>query len=124
MNSTRAFRAAQATLLLAIGLCLIGYPVEVFGEELISAEYGKMLAYPCGGENINLLSENIVEINQDNCPPPGPYICFGCFEYTCIGLYSYANMSSDACWLLAFCFLASDCQALCVGLMPERPPFK
>lgn len=124
MSNSSVFTITQVILLLAISLFLIGIPGKVCGEEPVSAEYRKMLAEPCGGKNVNILSETIVEINQNGCPPPGPYICFGCFEYICIGLNSYANMSSDVCWLLAFCFLASDCQALCVGLIPEPPPFK
>ncbi len=124
MNNSRAFKTTLAILLLTLSLFLTGIPGEVCGEEPISVEYGKMLAEPCGAKNASISGEDIVEINQCGCPPPGPYICIGCFEYTCIGLYSYASLISDACWLLAFCFMASDCQALCVGLMPEPPPFK
>lgn len=125
MNIGGVFKTTQVILLLVIILSFTGFPGKVCGEEQLSVEYGKMLAEPCGEENANILSENIVEINQCGCcPPPGPYICFGCYEYTCIGLHSYATMTIDACWLLAFCFLASDCQALCVSLIPEPPPFK
>ena len=124
MNNSRAFTKTQVMLLLLITLFLTGFPVKVWGEESVSVEYGKMLAESCGTENTSIFNEDIVEKNQCGCPPPGPYICIGCFEYTCIGLYSYASLISDACWLLAFCFLASDCQALCVGLIPEPPPFK
>ena len=124
MNNTSIFKTTQFILLLTISLFLAEFPGEACGEEKISVEYGKMLAEPCGEENANTSSDNIVEKNQCGCPPPGPYICIGCLEYTCIGLYSYATMTMDACLLLAFCFLASDCQALCFGLIPEPPPFK
>ena len=125
MHIGRVFKTTQVILLLVITLSLTGFPGKVWGKEPLSVEYRKMLADPCSEENANILSGNIVEINQCGCcPPPGPYICFGCYEYTCIGLYSYAAMTIDACWLLAFCFLASDCQALCVSLIPEPPPFK
>lgn len=125
MNCGVVFQTTKVILLLVTILFLTGFPGKVSGEEPLFAEHGKMLDEPCCKENSNILSEHIVEINQCGCcPPPGPYICFGCYEYTCIGLYSYATMTIDACWLLAFCFLASDCQALCFSLIPEPPPFK
>ena len=124
MSNSKALRTTQVILLLAISLLLTGFSGKAWSEEAVASEYVKMLAEPCGSENTSIFSENIVDKNQCGCPPPGPYICIGCFEYTCIGLYSYASLISDACWLLAFCFLASDCQALCVGLIPEPPPFK
>ena len=125
MSNSRAFKTTPVLLLLVTSLFLTGFKEETCGEETVSVEYETMLTKSCYAENVNILSENIVEINQCGCcPPPGPYICIGCLEYSCIGLYSYASMISDSCWLLAFCFFASDCQALCVSLIPEPPPFK
>ena len=125
MNNSRVFKTLQAILLLVISLFLTGFPGKVCGEEPLSAEYEKATAEAYCAENTNIFSGNIIETNQCGCcPPPGPYLCIGCFEYTCIGLNSYASMISDVCWLLAFCFFASDCQALCFSLIPEPPPFK
>jgi hypothetical protein len=124
MNNSKIFPRTKVILLLSMSLLLTGFPGKTWGEEPISVDNVKMLAELCGTENTSIFSENIIEKNQCGCPPPGPYICIGCFEYTCIGLYSYASLISDVCWLIAFCFLASDCQALCVGLIPESPPFK
>ena len=124
MSNSRTFTITQVILLLAISLLLTGFSGKAWSEEPVSPEYETIPAKPCCAENTKILSGNMFEVNQYGCPPSGPYICFGCFEYTCIGLFSYATMTMDACLLLTFCFLASDCQALCVGLMPESPPFK
>ena len=118
MKKVRALKTTQAIVLVVVITFLSSIPGIVFGEEEISIEYKEMIAALGCEENPSIMSGDIIGIDQDTCTP-GPLICVGCYEYFCIGLDGYATMSSDACFLLAFCFGASNCDALCIGLLPE-----
>lgn len=118
MRRVRTLRATQVIILFAVVSFLSAIPGMVFGEEMILAEYKDMKGALGCAENPGTMSGDIIGINQETCTP-GPLICVGCYEYFCIGLDGYATMTSDACFLLAFCFGVSNCDALCIGLLPQ-----
>jgi hypothetical protein len=123
MKHVKALKTTQVILLLVVITFLSGIPGMVFGEEAFSVEYEEMIVALGSEESGSIISGDIIGISQDTCIP-GPLLCIGCYEYICIGLYGYATMSSEACYLFAFCLAGSDCQALCIGLFPEIPPFR
>ena len=123
MKAVRAFATAAVIVLLVVITFLSGSPGMVSGEESIPAVYEEMIAGLDDAEIYGTVSGDVIGINQDTCNP-GPLLCFGCYDYICIGLYGYATMTSDGCFLFAFCFSWTDCQALCFGLVPEGPAFK
>ena len=123
MKAVRVFATAEVIVLLVVITFLSSSPGMVFGEESMTATYEKMIAGLGDDEIPGRVSGDVIGINQDTCNP-GPLLCFGCYDYICIGLYGYAAMTSEACYLLAFCFSWTDCQALCFGLVPDGPAFK
>jgi len=123
MKTVRALATKGVIVLVFVITFVSDRPGMVFGEEAIPAAYEEMIAGLGDGESSNIVSGHIIGINQDMCEA-GPLLCFGCYDYICIGLYGYATMTSEACYLLAFCFSWTDCQALCFGLVPEGPAFK
>jgi len=123
MKTVRALTTTKVIVLLVVITFLSGSPGMVFGEEAISIEYEEMIAGLDDEKSPGIVSGDMIGINQDTCKA-GPLLCFGCYEYICIGLYGYATMTSESCFLLAFCFSGTDCQALCLGLLPDGPAFK
>jgi hypothetical protein len=120
MKKVRALKTTQVIVLLIVITFLSSIPGMVCGEEAISEEYQEMKAELGCEDSRSTINGDIIGISQDSCNP-GPLLCIGCYEYICIGLYGYATMSSETCFLLAFCFGMSDCEALCFGLWPEIP---
>ncbi len=123
MKTLRALATTGVIILVAVITLLSGNPGIISGEESIPATYEEMIAGSGDAESSGTVSGDMIGINQDACNP-GPLLCFGCYEYICIGLYGYATMTSESCYLLAFCFSWTDCQALCFSLVPEGPAFK
>ena len=123
MKNVRAHRTPQVILLLFAITFLSSAPGMVLGEEAIPAAYEAMMAGLGNEESPGVVSGDMIGINQETCNA-GPLLCFGCYEYICIGLYGYATMTSESCFLLAFCFSWTDCQALCFGFVPEGPAFQ
>jgi len=123
MKRVRAFTATGVIVLLVAIAFFPSSPGMVFGEEAIPATYEGMIAGLVDNGAPRTVSGDMIGINQETCNA-GPLLCFGCYEYICIGLYGYATMTSEACFLMAFCFSWNDCQALCFGLVPEGPAFQ
>lgn len=123
MKTVRVHRTAKVIVLLFVITFLSSSPGMVFGEEAIPAAYEEMMAGLGNEESPGIVSGDMININQETCNA-GPLLCFGCYEYICIGLYGYATMTSESCFLLAFCFSWTDCQALCFGFVSEDPAFQ
>jgi hypothetical protein len=123
MKKLRSLTTIQVILLLNISIFLTGTSGMASGDEAFSVDQKEMPTVSCYTQSSSILSGNMIEINQGTCMP-GPYICIGCFEYACIGLSGYGTIIMDACLLLTFCFVVSDCQALCISLLPENPDFR
>jgi hypothetical protein len=123
MKTVRALTTMKVIVLLVVITFLSSSPGMVFGEEVISGAYEEMIAGLGDDESPGIVSGDMIGINQETCNA-GPLLCFGCYEYICIGLYGYATMTSESCFLLAFCFSWTDCQALCFGLVPDGPAFQ
>ena len=118
MKKVRVPKTRHVIVLLVIITFSSSIPGMVFGEETILAEYKEIKTVFGCEDSPSTMSGDIIGINQETCNP-GPLICLGCYEYICIGLDGYATMSSEACFLLAFCFGVSNCEALCIGLLPQ-----
>lgn len=110
-------------VIVAVITALGGSPAMVFAEETLWAEYKEMIAGLTEEERPGSVNGALIGMDQDTCDA-GPLLCFGCYEYVCIGLYGYATMTSESCYLIAFCLGWTDCQALCFGLVPEGPAFQ
>ena len=118
MEKVKALKTTQTMVVFAIITFLASFPGMAFGEEAFLAEYDEIKPALSCEECPGIMNGDIIGINQDTCTP-GPLICLGCYEYICMGLDGYATLTSEACFLLAFCFGASDCEALCIGLLPQ-----